>query len=31
MREIDVSLISQTVKELCIKANKVLPDDLAEK
>lgn len=31
MREIDVSLISETVKELCIKANKILPDDLAEK
>lgn len=31
MREIDVSLISETVKELCIKANKVLPQDLAEK
>lgn len=31
MKEVDVSLISQTVKELCIKANKVLPDDLSEK
>ncbi len=31
MREIDVSLISETVKELCIKANKVLPQDLAAK
>ena len=30
MREIDVSLISDTVRELCIKANKVLPLDLEE-
>lgn len=28
MREIDASQITQTVKELVIKANKVLPDDL---
>lgn len=28
MREIDVKLITQTVAELCIKANKQLPDDL---
>ncbi|MCH5317075.1 MAG: fumarate hydratase [Eubacterium sp.] len=28
MREINVSLITQTVKELVIKANKILPDDL---
>ena len=28
MREIDVSLISDVVRELCIKANKVLPGDL---
>lgn len=28
MREIDASQIAQTVKELVIKANKVLPDDL---
>ncbi|MBR4766376.1 MAG: fumarate hydratase, partial [Clostridia bacterium] len=30
MREIDVSLISDTVRELCIRANKVLPSDLEE-
>lgn len=30
MREIDSSLITQTVKELCIKANKILPDDLVD-
>lgn len=30
MREIDVSAVSQAVKELCIKANKVLPQDLTE-
>lgn len=28
MREIDVSVISQTVASLCVKANKILPDDL---
>ena len=28
MREINVSLITQTVKELVIRANKILPDDL---
>lgn len=28
MREIDVSLVRDTVKELVIKANKILPDDL---
>lgn len=28
MREIKAELIAETVKELCIKANKVLPDDL---
>ena len=28
MREIDVSLISDSIRELCIKANKALPDDL---
>lgn len=31
MREIDVSIISQTVKEICVKANKILPRDLEEK
>lgn len=30
MREINVNEIINTVKELCIKANKVLPDDLAD-
>ncbi|MBR2133126.1 MAG: fumarate hydratase [Eubacterium sp.] len=30
MREIDASLISKTVEELVIKANKVLPDDLVD-
>ncbi len=30
MREIDVSLITQTVSELCIKANKQLPNDIVE-
>ncbi len=29
MREINVSLISEAVEALCIKANKILPDDLA--
>ena len=28
MREIDVSVVSQVVSSLCIKANKILPDDL---
>ena len=28
MREVNVSLITQTVKELVIEANKILPDDL---
>lgn len=28
MREIDVGLITQAVEKLCIKANKILPDDL---
>ncbi len=31
MRELDVSVLTQTVAELCIYANKILPDDLAEK
>ena len=30
MREIDVNIISEAVAELCVKANKLLPDDLAE-
>lgn len=30
MREVNVNEIINTVKELCIKANKVLPDDLAD-
>lgn len=30
MREIDVRVITKTVAELCIRANKLLPDDLAE-
>lgn len=30
MREIDVKMISDTVARLCIKANKVLPDDLSK-
>ncbi len=30
LREIDVSVITKTVAELCIRANKLLPDDLAE-
>lgn len=30
MREIDASVITQTVKNLVIKANKILPDDLVE-
>ena len=28
MREIDVKLIAQEVEKLCVKANKLLPDDL---
>lgn len=31
MRDIDVSLIEKTVSRLCIKANKILPDDLRER
>lgn len=30
LREIDVNKISEAVAELCVKANKLLPDDLAE-
>lgn len=30
MREINVSLITETVKKLVIKANKILPDDLVD-
>lgn len=30
LREIDVSIITKTVAELCVRANKLLPDDLAE-
>lgn len=30
MREIDVKLIEENIEKLCIKANKLLPDDLAE-
>ena len=30
MREINVDVITQTVKELVIKANKILPDDLVD-
>lgn len=30
MREIDVALITEAVSGACIKANKFLPDDLAE-
>ena len=30
MREIDVSIIENSVRDLFIKANKILPDDLAE-
>ena len=29
MREIDVSVVTEAIKEMCISANKVLPDDLA--
>ncbi len=28
MREVDVSVVEQTVRDLCISANKVLPEDL---
>ncbi|MBP9989636.1 MAG: fumarate hydratase [Ruminococcus sp.] len=31
MREIDVKNIEEVIAELCIKANKVLPDDLSER
>ncbi len=31
MREIDVAVIRDTVKELVIKANKILPDEMCEK
>lgn len=31
MREIDVKQITETVAELCISANKILPDDLSER
>lgn len=31
MREIDVKTLEKTVAELCVKANKILPDDLCEK
>ena len=31
MRELDVKRISETIRELCIKANKQLPDDIEEK
>ncbi|MBQ2904830.1 MAG: fumarate hydratase [Clostridia bacterium] len=31
MREIDVSIIEQAVRDLCIKANKILPSDLEER
>lgn len=30
MREINVKAVSEAVERLCIKANKILPDDLAE-
>ena len=30
MREIDVSLVEQTVRDLCIKANLILPEDMEE-
>ncbi len=30
MREINASLITEAVKELVIKANKILPDDLVD-
>ncbi len=31
MREINVALIEQAVRDLCIKANKILPDDLEKR
>lgn len=31
MRELDVSVIEQAVRDLCIKANKILPADLEER
>ena len=31
MREIDVKTISETVAKLCVQANKILPNDLAER
>ena len=31
MREIDVSVIEQAVRDLCITANKILPSDLEER
>ncbi len=31
MREIDVSVITRTIKDMCIKANRFLPCDLAER
>ena len=31
MREVDVAVIRDTVKELVIKANKILPDEMCEK
>ena len=31
MREIDVSIIEQAVRDLCISANKILPSDLEER
>lgn len=31
MRELNVSRLTEAVAELCIEANKILPDDLAEK
>ncbi|MBR1422277.1 MAG: fumarate hydratase [Ruminococcus sp.] len=30
MREIDVSLVEQTVRDLCIKANLILPEDMEQ-
>ena len=30
MRDIDISLIAAAVSDACIRANKVLPDDLAK-
>ena len=31
MREINVELVEQAVRDMCIKANKVLPADLEER